>query len=207
MGRVTEPAPPSKPPRSAMTVRDMIVAVGVLALIVVVLGGITRGCSFSPGGPSIDSGALPVVDAPTELRALAPDVPFALRVPAVPPGWRSNAVDQERLDPADPTAGRAVRTGYLTPEGRYLRLVQSDGTEEALLASETGAAAVPAQGATDVGGLVFVVHGGPDDEPIWTGELDGVRILITGSGVEADYQALAGAVLAGEALPAGTAPN
>lgn len=204
---MTDPAPPSKPPRSATTVRDMLVAMGVLAVIVVVIGGVTRGCSFSPGGPSVDASALPVVDAPAELRALAPDVPFALRVPAVPPGWRSNAVDQDRLDPADPAAGRAVRTGYLTPQGRYLRLVQSDGTEEAVLASETGAVAVPARGATDVGGLAFVVHGGPDDEPIWIGELDGVRILITGSGAEADYRALAGAVLAGEALPAGTAPG
>ncbi|MHA6780384.1 DUF4245 domain-containing protein [Pseudonocardia saturnea] len=204
---MTDPAPPRKPPRSAMTVRDMLAAIGVLALIVIVIGGVTRGCSFSPGGPSVDSGALPVVDAPTELRALAPDVPFALRVPAVPPGWRSNAVGQDRLDPANPAAGRGVRAGYLTPEGRYLRVVQSDGTEEAVLASETGATAVPAQGTTDVGGLAFVVYGEPDDEPIWIGELDGVRILITGSGAEGDYRALAGAVLAGQALPAGTAPG
>lgn len=186
-----------------MTVRDMLVAMGVLALIVVVIGGATRGCSFSPGGPTVDPNALPVVDAAAELRALAPDVPFALRVPAVPPGWRSNSVGQDRLDPADPAAGRAVRTGYLTPEGRYLRLVQSDGTEEAVLASETGATVVPAQGVTDVGGLAFVVYGAPEDEPIWIGELDGVRILITGSGAESDYRALAGAVLAGQALPAG----
>ncbi|MBW0116636.1 DUF4245 domain-containing protein [Pseudonocardia abyssalis] len=203
---MTDPAP-RKPPRSAMTVRDMIVAIGVLALIVVVIGGMSRGCSFSPGGPSVDPSALPVVDAPTELRALAPDVPFSLRVPAVPPGWRSNAVDQDRLDPADPAAGRAVRTGYLTTEGRYLRLVQSDGAEEAVLASEAGAVVVPAQGVTDVGGLEFVVYGAPDDEPIWIADLDGVRILITGSGAEADFQALAGAVLTGEALPAGTAPG
>lgn len=203
---MTDPAP-RKPPRSAMTVRDMLVAVGLLALVVVVVGGVTRGCSFSPGGPSVDTAALPVVDAPAELRALAPDVPFGLRVPAVPPGWRSNAVDQDRLDPADPAAGRGVRTGYLTEQGRYLRLVQSDGSEEALLTSEAGSVAVPAQGVTDVGGLAFVVYGAPDEEPIWIGELDGVRILITGSGAEPDFQALAGAVLAGEALPAGTTPR
>jgi hypothetical protein len=80
-------------------------------------------------------------------------------------------------------------------------LLQSDATEEALLASETGAAAVPAQGAADVAGLRFVVYGSADDEPIWIGELDGVRVLITGSGGEADYQALAGALVAGEQLP------
>lgn len=202
MERVTDPAP-RKPPRSAMTVRDMIVAIGVLVLVVLVIGGVTRGCAFAPGGPSVDPSALPVVDAPAELRALAGDVPFALRVPAVPPGWRSNAVDQDRVDPADPASGRVVRTGYLTPEGRYLRLVQSDGTEEALLVSEAGAGGAPARGTTDVGGLAFVVYGAEDDEPIWIGELDGVRLLITGSGSEQDFQALAGGVLTGEVLPAG----
>lgn len=195
--------PPRKPPRSAMTMRDMIVALGVLVLVVVVVGGATRGCSFSPGGPSVDPTGLPVVDAPAELRALAPSVPFVVRVPAVPPGWRSNSVEQDRVDPADAGSGRAVRVGYLTPEGRYLRLVQSDGTEEALLAAETGSTPVPAQGTADVAGMTFVIYGVPDDEPIWIGTFDDVRVLITGSGSEADFQALAGALLTGAALAAG----
>jgi hypothetical protein len=197
------PEPPSRPSRSALTVRDMLVAIGVLVVIVGVVGGVTRGCSFSPAGPTVDLGALPVVDAPAELRRLAPLVPYPVRVPAVPPGWRSNSVDQDLVDPADPSAGRSVRVGYLTPEGRYLRLLQSDGTEEALLASETGGAAVPARGTTEVAGLQFVVYGGEDDEPVWIGELDGVRVLLTGSGSEADFRALAGALVAGERLPGG----
>lgn len=199
---MSEP-PPRKPPRSALTVRDMVVAMGVLALIVLVVGGVSRGCSFSPGGPTVDQGALPVVDAPAELRDLASVVPFALRVPAVPPGWRSNSVDQDRVDPADDAAGRAVRVGYLTPEGRYVRLVQSDGTEDAVLVAETGATPVMAGGTTDVGVLAFVVYVASDDEPIWIGELDGVRVLITGSGTEQDFQALAGALLTGDELPVG----
>lgn len=193
--------PPRKPPRSALTVRDMLVAIGILLLAVGVVGGVGRGCSFSPTGPTVDQGALPVVDAPAELRRLAPLAPFPLRVPAVPPGWRSNSVDQDLVSPADPALGRAVRVGYLTPEGRYLRLLQSDATEEALLATETGGTPVPAAGTTEVAGLRFVVFGGPDDEPVWIGELDGVRVLLTGSGAEPDYRALAGALAAGERLP------
>ena len=192
-----------------MTVRDMLVAVGVLVLVVLVVGGLSRGFAFSPGGPAAGSDTVPVVDAPTQLRALAPTVPFPLRVPAVPPGWRSNSVAQDLVDPADPAAGRAVRVGYLTPEGRYLRLLQSDAvSEEALLAVETGSNPVPARGTTDVGGLRFVVYGVEAEEPIWIGVLDdGVRVLITGSGAETDYQALAGAVLTGEELPVGRAPG
>lgn len=195
--------PPRRPSRSALTVRDMLVAMGLLVVVVGLVGGLSRGCSFSPAGPTVDQGAFPVVDAPAELRRLAPLVPFPLRVPAVPPEWRSNSADQDLVAPADPSLGRSVRVGYLTPEGRYLRLLQSNGTEEALLAAETGGAPVPARGATEVAGLPFVVYGGEDEEPIWIGELDGVRVLLTGSGGEADFRALAGAVVAGEELPTG----
>jgi hypothetical protein len=194
MGVMSEP--PRRPSRSALTVRDMLVAIGVLVVVVGVVGGVTRGCSFSPAGPTVDQGALPVVDAPAELRRLAPLVPFPVRVPAVPPGWRSNSADQDLVDP-----DRAALVGHLTPEGRYLRLLQSDGTEEALLAAETGGAPVPARGTAEVAGLRFVVYGGEDDEPIWIGELDGVRVLITGSAAEADFRTLAEALVAGERLP------
>ncbi len=101
--------------------------------MVLVFGGVTRSCSFAPGGPTTDPAGLPVVDAPAALRELR--VPFPLRIPAVPAGWRSNSVG------AGPgaRAGRVVRVGYLTPDGRYLRLLQSDATEPVVLAIETGA--------------------------------------------------------------------
>lgn len=189
--------PLRKPPRSALGMREMLGAIGVLVVIIAVLGAVSGSCSFAPGGPRVDSSAGPVVDAPAEITRLASSVPYAVRVPAVPAGWRSNSVDQDLLDPADPAVGRALRVGYLTPGGRYLRLLQSDGTEEALLASETGGAPVPARGTAEVAGVPFVVYGAEDEEPIWIGELDGVRLLLTGSADEPDLRALAGAVVTG----------
>jgi hypothetical protein len=184
-----------------MTVRDMVVAMAVLVGVVLLVAGLSRSCSFSPGAPEVDGSRLPVVDAPAELRALAPLVPFAVRIPAVPPGWRSNSVGQDRV------AGlRVVRTGFLTPQDRYLRLLQSDGSEAALLAVETGARPVPARGAVDVGGQRWVVYGGDHDERIWIAEFATpggapVRLLITGSGSEDDFRAMAGAASTGELLP------
>jgi hypothetical protein len=194
------PPPLSKPPRSALTIRDMLVALAVLVPVILLVGGMTRACTFSPGGPTVDPNAVPVVDAPAELRELAPFVPFAVRIPAVPAGWRSNSVDQDLVDGI-----RVVRTGFLTPEGRYLRLLQSAAPEPALLAVETGAEPVPARGATEVGGQRWVVYGA-EREQIWIAEVatpgaEPVRLLITGSGGEQDFRTLAGAVLAGELLP------
>jgi hypothetical protein len=196
----SDPGPPAKPPRSALTVRDMLGALVVLVLVVLVAGGISRSCTFAPTGPTVDASRLPVVDAPAELARLAPDSSFPLRVPAVPADWRANAVDRTSL----PEGGRTVRIGYLTPDGRYLRLQQGDASEEAMLRAEAGAAA-PGQGVVDVDGQRWVAYTGERGEPIWITEVAGepaVRMLVTGSGSDADFRMLAAAAVRGEVLGA-----
>jgi hypothetical protein len=200
----SDPGPPSKPPRSALTARDLFGALAVLLLVVLAAGGLTRSCTFAPGGPTVDSSRLPVVDAPAELARLVSGSQFPLRVPAVPPGWRANSVDAVH----GPDGGRVVRTGYLTPDGRFLRLVQSDATEEALLQTEASDGAAVAQGVVDVDGQHWVAYTGGNSEPIWITEVSGgdaapVRLLITGSGSEEDLRTLASAAVTGEVLPAG----
>ena len=201
MGRVSsDPGPLSKPPRSALTARHMAGALVVLVLLVLAAGGLTRSCTFAPGGPTVDSSRLPVVDAPAELARLAPEVPFPVRVPAVPPDWRANAVDRAPVG----EAGRSVRVGYLTPDGRYLRLQQSDAAEEALLLAEAGQDAGAARGVVDVDGQRWVAYTGQREEQIWITEVTGepaVRLLVTGSGSEADFRTLAAAAVTAEALP------
>jgi hypothetical protein len=192
-----DPGPPAKPPRSALTVRDMVGAVLVLVAIVLVFAGTTRSCSFAPGGPSVDPAAGPTVDAPAQLRVLAGAMPFPLRVPAPPPDWRATTVDTARVGAS---GARAVRTGYLTAEGRYLRLVQSDGEEAALLATEAEGTRV-ASGPVVVGGTTWVSYTDDTREPIRIAALDGVRLLITGSGTDDEFRTLAAAATSGRVLP------
>jgi len=197
-----DPPPMAKPARGALRVKDMVVAIGVLLVVVLVIGGLSRGFSFAPGGPTVDPTGIPVVDAPAELRGLASSVPFALRVPAVPPGWRSNSVAEDRVVGTDRTD---VRIGYLTEQSQYLQLLQTDAAEDALLAAQQGAARLAAQGPQDVGGQEWVVYGTQPSEPIWIADVatpggGSVRMLISGSGTVDDYRALAGAVVAGELL-------
>jgi hypothetical protein len=192
----SEPEPPAKPARSALTMRDMLVALAVLGGIVLLLAGITGSCSFSPGRPTVDDSRLPTVDAPAELRQTASFLDFPVVVPSVPPGWQANSVDQDRAGDR-----RVVRVGYLTADDRYLRLVQSDADEAALLVTETGPTAVPGTGVREVAGLRWVVYERDGEEPIWIAEradpTTATRLLITGSGSEEDFLALAGAVAAG----------
>jgi Protein of unknown function (DUF4245) len=187
----------TKPPRGAMTVRHLLGAVLMLVAIVLVVGGLTRGCTFAPGGPTVDPSAGPTVDAPMQLRLLAKNTPFPLRVPAVPADWRANSVAAERVGPAD---DRAVRTGYLTPAGHFLRLVQSDTAEETLLAAQARGTPVGA-GAAEVAGTSWVTYTDDSREPIRIAQLDGVRLLVTGSGTEEEFRTLAAATTAGDVAP------
>lgn len=193
----SDPGPPARPPRSALRIRDLLGAVGLLLVIVFVVGGLSRGCSFAPGGPSVDPDAAPRVDAPLQLRALAGSTPFPLRVPAVPAEWRANAVDAL---PVGSTGDRAVRTGYLTPDGRYLRVVQSDTDEASLLAVEAQGRP-DAQGAVDVAGTTWVTYADDTPEPIRIADLGDVRLLITGSASDGDFRTLAAALARGQVLP------
>ena len=187
----------SKPPRSAMSVRDMAGAVGVLVVLALVVAGLGRACTFAPGGPQVDQSATPTIDAPADLARFAKEVPFPVRVPAVPAGWRANSSGIDRVG-GDSTA-RVVRVGYLTAEHRFVRLLQGDVPEEQMLRVQTGTKAVGAVGPVDVAGTRWVVYGGQGrDEPIWIADTGGARYLITGSADEPDFRALAQAVQTGQ---------
>jgi uncharacterized protein DUF4245 len=200
MGGVSSTSPsgsPGKPPRSALSVRDMVGAVAVLVAVVLLFAGMTRSCSFAPGGPTVDSASGPRVDAPAQLRVLAGSTPFPLRVPMLPVGWQATTVDTERIGG---NGARAVRTGYLTPEGHYLRLVQSDAEEPAMLATEAQGTPVAA-GPIVVAGTTWVSYTDDTPEPIRVAALDGVRLLVTGSGTDDEFRTLAAATTGGEILP------
>lgn len=182
--------------------RDMLIALAVLVPIILLFAGLARACSFSPTGPSIETERLPTVDAAAELSSAAKRLPFDVRVPALPAGWRANSASSQ------PAAGApAVRVGWLTPQGRYLRVVQAAAAESELVVAELGTGAV-ASGPVEVAGRRWVSYGG-GGEPAWVAEFaaeagrSSVRVLITGSGAEDDFRAAAAAVGTAQIAPPG----
>lgn len=167
----------------------MLFAMLPLVLVAFGIAGLVGQCSFSPLGPSIDEGAVPTVDVATELRDAAERVEFPVLEPALPAGWRANSANTERLG----SGAKAVRVGWLTGSPHYLRLSQSPASEEELVTSETG---LPpqAQGVVQAGGRPWVVYRSVRSEQAWVGERDGIRLLITGNGSEAEFRTLAEAV-------------
>jgi hypothetical protein len=174
----------------------MLISILVLLPVVGIFAFLGRGCSFSPGGPTVDPSAVPSVQVAPVLATVARQVPIPLRNPATPTGWRATSVDPR---PA-PGGAVAVRVSWLTSAGRYLRLVQSNAEEGALVADETagqpGAAAPVRVGATD-----WVAYRGANGEQAWAHRDGPVEWLVTGDGVAAEFQALAQAVAAAPPLP------
>lgn len=173
--------------------RDMVGAVVILVSIIGAVLWFYGGCSFSPGGPSVDPESAPTVDASKELDRAASSVRFAVREPAVPSSWRANSASTTSVG-AGATADVVVRVGWVTPGGAYLQLSQSGGHGPEVVAKETGREDNRADGTVDVAGVSWTTYPAHRDEPAWVTELDGAVVVVTGSGSEDEFRRLATAV-------------
>lgn len=193
-------------PRLRSGMRDMLLSMIVLAVGVLVLAALTRSCSFSPGGPSTSGSSVPSVDVTAELQAAAAQVPFPLRQPQLPDGWRPNSDSVDSLGPNG--KDRAVRVGWIAPDNRYLQVSQSNASAVDLVRSAAALgdnATVAPMGSETVDGTKWTVYPGIRDEQSWVSDLGTERLFVTGNGTTADFRTLAAAVQAGRKVsPAGS---
>ncbi|MEJ2887750.1 DUF4245 domain-containing protein [Actinomycetospora aeridis] len=161
----------------------------VLGVGVLLLAGLVRACSFAPGQPEVDRESVPRIDPAAELRRDAPNLTFPLRVPSLPGDWIPQSSDVVLVGGA-----RAARVGWVTPDDEFARLVQTDADEAAVVVSEAGDPT--ASGTVTAGGRTWVTHTGRRGEPIWVTDVDGVRLLVTGSAAPERLGQLAEAALA-----------
>jgi hypothetical protein len=204
-----EPIPKAAKPRLLQDGRDMFWSIAPLVAACIVLAGILGMCSFAPSGPT--AGPAPDFNAPTALRADADALHIPIRVPSLPAGWQANSgsragIDGGRVDASGQTA-RAVSStvGYLTPNGKYLALTQSNADEDKLVGSVDPNMAPT--GTQNIDGVQWVVYeGNGKAEPVWTTRLNGpagaAQIAIRGAGGTDEYRTLATAVQKQPPLPA-----
>jgi hypothetical protein len=203
-----EPEQPAEPeqrrsPRGRIGVRDMVLSMVVLAVVVLALAAISNGFSFSPGGASSNTSNVPTVDVAAELQAAVGQVKFPLREPKLPAGWRANS---DSLDPIGPHGtAQAVRVGWITPDGRFLQLSQSNARPLDLVRDAAGLGGdvpVSATGTETVNGTQWTVYPGIRSESSWVVDLGAVRLFVTGNGSAAEFRTLATAALTGRPVPA-----
>ncbi|WP_051385623.1 DUF4245 family protein [Actinokineospora inagensis] len=165
--------------------RDMLLSLLALLIIIGLPLWLTRACTFSPGAPQADPAAAPRVDVSANLSQA--QLPFKVRVPVVPAQWHGNSTSVGKVEPDD----KVIRAGWLTPD-RYIQLSQSNADIPELVTSETGAMSL-ARGTEDVNGTQWTVFPGRRDELAWVADVNGVRLLITGTGDANEFRALAAA--------------
>jgi hypothetical protein len=202
-GNATSEHEAPKRPRRSSGMRDMLLSMIVLGAVVLILAGLTRGCSFSPGGPSTNSSLLPAVNVGAELQAAAGQVKFPLRQMRLPNDWRPNSASVDELGPSG--VDHAVRIGWITPAGHYLQVSQSDAAVADLVRSAAGLGdqdAVSPTGTQYVDHTKWTVYPSVRDESSWVTDLGPERVFITGNGTTSEFDTLAVATLAGQRVAA-----
>ncbi len=151
-----------------------------------------------PGGPPT-AGPVPSFDIDAGLRYDAKELGFPIRHPEVPPeDWQANSGSRSII--TGQQGGDSSTVGFITPPaGRYVRLTQSDAGTDELVRFVAGSSRF-VTGTESIDGRDWTVYAEEGAEPLWVSDFGDVRILIGGSGDEAEFATIAAATNAAQPL-------
>lgn len=182
-------------PRILNNNRDMVWSLIPLVIACLLIAGIASQCTISPGGPT--QGPIPNFDVDAALQYDARELSFPIRNPQVPEDWTPNSGSRKSV--AGDQGGDVSNVGYISGAGRYIKLTQSNATEDVLVPFVVGEARY-ASGTQPLDGQEWVVYEQQGSEPVWVTDLGDVRLLITGSGTSEEFTTLAVATTNAEPL-------
>jgi len=183
-------------PRILNDYRDLIWSLIPLVLICVGFAALAGQCSVSAKGPT--PGNIPHFDVTAALQDDAHTLPFPIRRPGLPGDWRPNSGSHDTVTGAG--GGQLSTVGYITPQGTYMQLTQSDASESAL-ADHILQTRSPS-GTEQLGAQKWTVYHVQGSESAWITDFGTVRVLIKGAGNQSAYMGLAGAIDAAQPLQA-----
>jgi hypothetical protein len=173
--------------RRSLTMKDMWGAVAILVVSLLVVLGLMGTIGF---GNDTDNGETPTADVVGGFSNSAAALQLPLLVPrGLPTDWQPNSFAQ--TDPL--TAGgtrTVVRGGWLTPDGRFVGLVQSTDPADVLVANEIGTG-LTSNAVVSAGGTDWSVYPGLRDEVAWVRTAGPVSVMINGSATGDDFRTLA----------------
>ncbi|MEO5833701.1 MAG: DUF4245 family protein [Nakamurella sp.] len=173
--------------RRSLTMKDMWGAVGVLAVVLVVVLGLMGTIGF---GNDTKNGETPVADVTGGLQKSAAALRLPLLIPqGLPADWQPNSF--ALTDPfTDGGTRTVVRGGWITGSGRFVALIQSTDSPADLIGNEIGPG-LTSRAVVAAGGLDWDVYPGQRSEVSWVHAAGRLAVMITGSASEDDFRILA----------------
>jgi len=162
----------------------MIMTLVVLLVACVAIALIAGNLSFGA-----KKGSVPDFQVHQALTADARSMSFPIRDPMYPAGWKPNSGHSGNI--GDDTVSNV---GYITGQGMYLQLSQTNAAEPALVSYLDSSAQEDAQ-PVSAGGRQWVAYTYGNGNKAWTVDLDGVRIGLYGKASDADFARLAAIVV------------
>ncbi|MEP9392318.1 DUF4245 domain-containing protein [Gordonia sp. VNK1] len=186
-------------PRYLTSGKDMIWSIIPLLVICAFVAMVSGNCSVGLTGTAKDDRRAPF-DVQGALLADSQSMPFPVRRPADPDGWKPNSGSRENA------SGHVLsNVGWLTPSGNYVQLTQTDASEDTLVTHLAGGGdddeVASGTGTREIGGHRWVLYSTYDGNNIWITDLGNVRIAVMSTGSADDMEKMAAAVLAQQPLP------
>lgn len=179
-------------PRMLQSGKDMIWTMVPLLALCVFIVFVSGNCSVGLTGQASDD-RIPSFDVEHALQADARDLPFPIRRPPTPEGWKPNSGSTQ---PVGDT--RVSNAGWITDAGAYVQLSQTGASEDALVGYLGGNDAMGA-GTREIAGHRWVMYTA-DGRKFWITDLGDVRIGVLSRGSDEDMTRLATSVLAQQPL-------
>lgn len=181
-------------PRIMTDGRDMIWSLIPLLILCAVVAIASGNCSVGLKGDASDD-RVPAFDVTTALATDAQTMDFPVRRPPTPEGWKPNSGSTQMVGDA-----RSSNVGWVSANGSYVQLTQTNGTEEALVA-HLGDETSLGDGQREAGGKTWVVYKNEDGKQFWITDLGDVRIAVLSKGSDADIETIAASTVQQEPLP------
>ncbi|MFT4042262.1 MAG: DUF4245 domain-containing protein [Gordonia sp. (in: high G+C Gram-positive bacteria)] len=181
-------------PRALINGKDMIWTLIPLIVVCAFVAIASGNCSVGLNGTASDD-RTPAYDVHAGLAADARVMPFPIRRPSTPAGWKPNSGSTQ-----DVSGSVSSNVGWLTAAGAYLQLTQTAATEDALVEKLGGDEVSSGTGIRQIGGKKWVTYSTYDGKKLWITNLGDVRIAVSSSGPDADMEKMAAAVVAQQPL-------
>ncbi|WP_225725164.1 MULTISPECIES: DUF4245 domain-containing protein [unclassified Nocardia] len=175
-------------PRILNDYKDLFWSLIPLVLIAVVFAGLASQCSFAANGPT--QGQIPHFDVTAALGDDARTLHFPVRNPQLPTDWTPNSGHRDTI--TGPGGGPLSTVGFITPQGNYMQLTQTNGTEQALARFLLNGR--PASGSIQIADQKWSVYAEKGEETAWITDFGTARVMVKGAGNDAAFRALAQAV-------------